>query len=77
MVSSVWFAHKMVTEKYVSSIKYVEWSVCVCVCVCLSEVCTHNFHKRRITRSRNSVTNNQLVFDLYVCEYNSLYKSLQ
>ena len=32
----------------------------------VSEICTHNFRKRRITRSRNSVTNNQLVFDLYI-----------
>ena len=39
--------------------------------------CTHNFRKKRITRSRNSVTNNQIVFDLYICEYNPLYESLQ
>ena len=39
--------------------------------------CTHNFHKRRSTRSQNSVTNNQFVFDLYICEYNPLYESLQ
>ena len=39
--------------------------------------CTHNFSKRRITRSQNSVTNNQLVFELYMCEYNPLYDSLQ
>ena len=41
------------------------------------EICTHNFRKRRITLSRNSLTNNKLVFDLYICEYNSLYESLQ
>ena len=39
--------------------------------------CTHNFRKKRITWSRNSVTNNQLVFDLYICEYNPLYEFLQ